>query len=67
MLRKKSTPRERKVTELPLPWEFATITPLAIAYGVARLYLLVEAFAELRNIQGSAYVNVNWTSFVPHI
>lgn len=26
---------KRKMTGLPLPWEFATITPLATIYGVA--------------------------------
>jgi hypothetical protein len=58
---------KRRMSELPLAWEFATITPLAIVYGIARLYLIVEAFAELRNINGTAYVNVEWTDFVPHI
>lgn len=58
---------KRESTELPLPWEFATITPLAIVYGVARFYLIGEAFAELRNIEGTAYVNVGWTNFIPHV
>lgn len=57
----------RKMTELPLPWEFATITPLAIVYGIARVYLIGEAFAELRNIRATAYVNVEWTNFIPHV
>ncbi|KAL5404263.1 hypothetical protein PMIN03_009303 [Paraphaeosphaeria minitans] len=48
-------------------WEFATITPLAIVYGVAWLYLIAEAFAELRNASASAYVNVEWTDFIPHV
>ncbi|KAJ4374814.1 hypothetical protein N0V83_001891 [Neocucurbitaria cava] len=58
---------KRRMTELPLPWEFAMITPLAIIYGVARLYLIGEAFAELRNVSGTAYVNVEWTDFLPHV
>ncbi|KIX05526.1 uncharacterized protein Z518_06398 [Rhinocladiella mackenziei CBS 650.93] len=58
---------KREATQLPLPWEFATIAPLAIIYGVARLYLIGEAFAELRNMKGTAYVNVDWTYFIPHI
>ncbi|KAF1357602.1 hypothetical protein EJ07DRAFT_167513 [Lizonia empirigonia] len=57
----------RKMTELPLPWEFATITPLAIVYGIERVYLIGEAFAELRNISATAYVNVEWTNFIPHV
>ncbi|KAF1838218.1 hypothetical protein BDW02DRAFT_636652 [Decorospora gaudefroyi] len=58
---------KRKMTELPLPWEFAMITPLAVIYGIARLYLIVEAFAELRDVGGTAYVHVEWTSFFPHV
>ncbi|KAI2465000.1 hypothetical protein F4781DRAFT_425097 [Annulohypoxylon bovei var. microspora] len=57
----------RDPTELPLPWEFWTILPIAILYGVARLYLLVEAFLELRALDGTAYVNVEWSDFFPHI
>ena len=67
MQRKATLLVKRKNTELPLPWEFATITPLAIIYGIARLYLIGEAFAELRNINATAYVNVEWTNFIPHV
>jgi hypothetical protein len=55
------------MSQLPLTWEFATITPMAFIYGLARLYLIAEAFAELRNINASAYVNVEWTNFIPHV
>lgn len=58
---------KRRMTELPLPWEFATITPLAIVYGIARASLLIEVFAELRDTKGSAYVNVEWMDFLPHV
>ncbi|KAJ4309723.1 hypothetical protein N0V94_008793 [Neodidymelliopsis sp. IMI 364377] len=58
---------KRKMTELPQTWEFVAITPLAIVYGIARLYLIVEAFAELRNVSATAYVNVEWTDFFPHV
>ena len=57
----------RKATSLPLPWEFWTIMPIAVLYGIARLYLIVEAFFELRSLDGSAFVNVEWTNFLPHI
>ncbi|KAF3011023.1 hypothetical protein E8E13_010914 [Curvularia kusanoi] len=67
MQRKVTLTVKRKNTELPLPWEFATITPLAILYGIARVYLIGEAFAELRNINATAYVNVEWTNFIPHV
>ncbi|KAI1264465.1 hypothetical protein F5Y18DRAFT_390565 [Xylariaceae sp. FL1019] len=57
----------RPYTKLPLPWEFWSIAPVALLYGVARLYLLVEAFLELRNLDGTAFLNVDWTYFLPHI
>ncbi|KAI1399825.1 hypothetical protein F4819DRAFT_497791 [Hypoxylon fuscum] len=62
-----SQEESREPTQLPLPWEFWTIFPIAILYGVARLYLIVEAFLELRNADGTAFVNVEWTDFLPHI
>jgi hypothetical protein len=67
MAQRQQTMVKRTMAELPLLWEFLAITPLAIVYGVARLYLIVEAFAELRNVKGSAYVNVEWTNFIPHV
>ncbi|KIW84838.1 hypothetical protein Z517_00226 [Fonsecaea pedrosoi CBS 271.37] len=66
-LARRSATMKRKSEQLPVPWEFATITPLAIIYGVARFYLIAEAFAELRNVPGTAYLNVQWTDFIPHI
>ena len=57
---------ERKVP-FPQPWEFWSITLLALVYGMARLYMIVEAFMELRKLQISAYVLVNWSQFIPHV
>lgn len=67
MTQRQQTMVKRKMTELPQLWEFVTITPLAIVYGLARVYLIVEAFVELRNVNGSAYINVEWTNFIPHV
>jgi hypothetical protein len=67
MTRMQTLQPKRKMAELPVMWEFATITPMAILYGIARLYLIAEAFAELRNINASAFVNVEWTNFIPHV
>ncbi|PSN72609.1 hypothetical protein BS50DRAFT_658609 [Corynespora cassiicola Philippines] len=67
MTMRQMTAVKRQMTELPQVWEFIAITPLAIVYGIARLYLLAEAFAELRDIKVSAYVNVEWTNFIPHV
>ncbi|KAF8242570.1 hypothetical protein K440DRAFT_565110 [Wilcoxina mikolae CBS 423.85] len=53
--------------ELPLPAEFWSILPLAILYGAARFYIVVEVFFGLRSLEPSAYLNVNWSSFIPHV
>ena len=52
--------------KLPLSGEFWSIFPLATIYAIARTYILVEAFAGLRNLDASAYFNVNWAMYVPH-
>ncbi|KAF2014656.1 hypothetical protein BU24DRAFT_433898 [Aaosphaeria arxii CBS 175.79] len=67
MSQRQMTMVKRQLTNIPQVWEFVTITPLAIVYGVARIYLLAGAFVELRNVKGSAYVNVEWTNFIPHV
>jgi hypothetical protein len=53
--------------QLPLAWEFWTITPLAITYAAARGYQIIEAFMGLRSLEPSAYLNVEWSSYIPHI
>lgn len=53
--------------QLPLAWEFWSITPLAITYAAARVYLIVEAFVGLRSLEPSAYLTVNWSGYIPHI
>ena len=58
---------ERLPQELPLPWEFWTIFPLTLVYGIARLYLLLEALLELRDLPATALLNVNWSIYIPHI
>lgn len=58
-------PREMKT--LPLPWEFWTIAPIAAVYGLARLYQLVGACIELREMDATAFVNVEWSLYWPHI
>lgn len=52
---------------LPLRWEFWSIFPLAVTYGAARGYLIAEVFLGLRSLQPSAYVNVDWSAFIPHV
>ncbi|KAK4463590.1 hypothetical protein QBC42DRAFT_265166 [Cladorrhinum samala] len=58
---------KRDLSTLPLAWEFWTIGVVAFLYGVARIYMIVEAFLELRDMEATAYVNVNWSAYLPHI
>ena len=53
--------------KLPLRGEFWSIFPLALIYAIARTYLLVEAFLGLRNLEASAFTNVNWSIYFPHV
>ncbi|KAK4201172.1 hypothetical protein QBC40DRAFT_324965, partial [Triangularia verruculosa] len=57
----------RDPATLPLAWEFWTITLVALLYGVARTYLIIAAFLELRDIDATAYMNVRWSMYIPHI
>lgn len=59
--------KEKTRTELPLPWEFWCILPVAILYGLARLYQVVEAFLQLRDVDASVFVHVSWSVYLPHI
>ncbi|KAF4609596.1 hypothetical protein D9613_012277 [Agrocybe pediades] len=43
------------------------LLPLPPAYVIARLALLVEATISLRDIPPEAYMQVDWTSFLPHV
>jgi hypothetical protein len=57
----------RKAIELPLAWEFWKIAPIALIYGVARMYQIVEMFLQLRHLDASTFVQVSWSTYLPHI
>lgn len=57
---------QENLEPFPRPWEFWSITLLAMIYGLARMYLIVEAFMEFRNMPASAYKNVEWSEYLPH-
>ncbi|KAL8723806.1 MAG: hypothetical protein Q9181_007182 [Wetmoreana brouardii] len=60
--------QDRQVPKvLPLKWEFWSIFPLAVTYGAARGYLIAEVFLGLRSLEPSAYSNVDWSAFIPHV
>lgn len=52
---------------LPLVWEFWLVTPLGLTCAAARCYQIVEVFVGLRSLEPSAYLNVEWSSFIPRI
>jgi hypothetical protein len=53
--------------QLPLKAEFWSIFPLAWTYAAARGYLVVEVFLGLRALNASAYLTVDWATYIPHI
>ena len=59
------TPRKRG-KRYPLPEAFFMFV-LGVVYIVSRAYLLVEAFAGLRELPSSAFENVQWSDVLPHI
>jgi len=40
---------------------------MAFLYIIARIVLLILPFAALRALPPSAYVQLNWAGFLPHI
>lgn len=53
--------------DLSRPTEFVFALFIFVPYTIARLFLLVLAFATLRSLPLDAYTTVYWTTFVPHI
>ena len=41
--------------------------PIIVAYGLPRTYILLEAFVNLRALPLSAYTDVDWLNFIPHV
>ena len=47
-------------------WKWLNMSLIAI-YVIARLFMIVEVFVSLRALPRSAYEEVQWSSFIPHI
>ena len=56
---------ERK--PLPRTWEFWALAPTVVIYSAARIYVLMESFLQLRDLDVSAFTLVDWTVYLPHI
>ncbi|KAK8191304.1 hypothetical protein HDK77DRAFT_456996 [Phyllosticta capitalensis] len=48
----------------PLYWLHSS---LAMAYALARLFLIIEAFISLRSLPRGVYETPRWTEYIPHI
>ena len=48
-------------------WRIYASIVVATAYGIGRLYVLIESFIALRLMPASAYQQVDWGKWVPHI
>ena len=46
---------------------FAVFSPIAIAYVLARLYLVVECFIQLSHLPAGVYEVPEWSAYFPHI
>ena len=65
--RRKRPPRPQATPKtFPLRWECGVSATMALFYMVARLYIIGEMLAGLRELPASAFDCVNWTTFVPH-
>jgi hypothetical protein len=48
-------------------WRVPASIVVALVYGFSRGYILIESFLALRRMPASAYQQVNWGRWVPHI
>ena len=57
---------QKDVAAIPR-WQIIIISPLALAYSLARASLIVEVFVGLRSLPVGAFDTVDWLKFIPHI
>jgi hypothetical protein len=47
--------------------QYALTIPHFGAYGLARLFIIIEGFASLRALPASSFRGVEWSDMFPHI
>lgn len=55
------------LSRLPRWFQYSIAVSWIGSYGLARSYILAEAFIGLRALPLAAYNTVNWTHFLPHV
>ena len=66
-----SIPLRAITTSDQLDWAFVVVSVIAFLaspiYIAARILLIVLPLVELRSLPASAFVDVNWSTYIPHI
>ena len=52
--------------EIPL-WILMVALPAAALYTIFRLYILVADFISMRELPASAFMTIDWSTYLPHI
>lgn len=47
--------------------EYLVIIPAVLLYGLARVYIVIEAFISLRSMSADSYDTPNWSELIPHL
>lgn len=60
------SPTEDPLLEVPLRL-LLSITAFSALYAIARIYVFLEDIIGLRSLAASAYINVDWSQYIPHL
>lgn len=66
--RRRRPPRPQPTpADFPLRWECGVSATMGLLYMIARIYIIGEMLAGLRELPLSAYACVDWTTLIPHV